>query len=191
MPGSRVRVPPLLSASSGLRRRLLLLLGLLCAPVPAAGLGRQPPGAEISAAIGARPNLLAVNQYNGIDAMVAQHGSRLPCTADTTRGQWLVSELLDQALATDSASTGYWRSLGLPRPAPEASDLERDPAACNRVLRAFYREEGQAGPFVPGAAVVVRVGEGWIVMDPSHRAGEWVSVLTFNHALDVVSAQLR
>lgn len=127
----------------------------------------------------------------GVRPTAAQQAPRFPCTADTADAVWLVAELLDQALATDSASVNYWRDHRLPRPTPDAIRFERDPAACDRVLRAFYREEGEPRPFRPGAATVVRVGEGWIVTDPEHRVGEWLSVLTFDGALGVVRAELR
>ncbi len=95
-----------------------------------------------------------------------------------------------RALTPDSASRAAWPE-GIPVPEPATIVVEADPDVCDRVLRTYFASEGHLGPYRAAQVSVVRLGQSFVVKDPSNRAGEWQVVVFLTLELEVADRWLQ
>ena len=94
------------------------------------------------------------------------------------------------ALTPDTASRVAWPE-GIPVPEPATIIVEADPGVCDRLLRMYFASEGHFGPYREAQVSVVRLGQSFVVKDPSHRAGEWQIVVFLTPEFEVVARWMQ
>lgn len=104
--------------------------------------------------------------------------------------EYLVNRYRERVLAPDSTLWATWPAE-LALPSPNEIVAESDPKRCDRVIRAVFAREGHFGPYRDATVEVVRLGRGYLVRDPTDRAGEWEVVAFLTPDLEVVALWLQ